>query len=214
MLRKHKLRTVLAAPLIAVALLLSACIATPVPDTPTTAASLSHFYEQDLQFESCEDYSVTELQEKTFDAVTRAECARLTVPINYDHPGDGTTELAVTRMAASGDAKGSVIVNSGGPGGSGQLQAIIAASGLKDTPITEQYDIVGVDPRGVSASSPAIDCISQDGIRHAHVVRDDAADEALGMLEVPGDGEPGEWKPEPCHAAGKQLRESTFPHML
>ncbi|WP_211352335.1 alpha/beta fold hydrolase [Nocardioides albertanoniae] len=63
-------------------------------------------------------------------------------------------------MAARGDAKGSVVVNSGGPGGSGQLQALNAFVGLKDTPITEQYDIVGIDPRGVSASSPAIDCIS------------------------------------------------------
>jgi len=162
MFRKHKIRTVLAAPLIPVALLLSSCITTPAPDTPPTAAGLSHFYDQDLQFESCEDYSVTELQEKTFDAVTRAECARLTVPIDYDHPEDGTTELAVTRIATDGDAKGSVVVNSGGPGGSGQLQAVIAANGLKSTAVTEQYDIVGFDPRGVSASSPAIDCFSDE----------------------------------------------------
>jgi len=160
--RKHKLPALLAAALIPVALLLSACTTPPAPDTSMTASDLDRFYDQEVQFESCEDYAVTELQATTFAAVTRAECARLTVPIDYDHPDDGTTELAVTRMAANGEAKGSVAVNSGGPGGSGQLQAIIASVGFKDTPITEHYDIVGIDPRGVSASSPAIDCFSDD----------------------------------------------------
>lgn len=162
MFRKHKLPSLLAAALIPVALMMSACTTGPAPETSTTEADLSRFYDQELRFGSCEDYAVTELQEQTFAAVTRAECARLTVPVDYDHPDDGTTELAVTRMAASGDAKGSVVVNSGGPGGSGQLQAIIASVGLKDTPITEHYDIVGIDPRGVSASSPDIDCISDE----------------------------------------------------
>ena len=162
MRRKHHLPALLTAALIPAALLLSSCTTGATPDTSETATDLSRFYEQDLQFESCEDYAVTELQETTFAAVTRAECARLTVPIDYDRPDDGTTELAVTRMTASGEAKGSVVVNSGGPGGSGQLQAIIASVGLKDTPITEQYDIVGFDPRGVSASSPAIDCFSDE----------------------------------------------------
>ncbi|MFG1970880.1 alpha/beta fold hydrolase [Nonomuraea fuscirosea] len=158
MLRKHKL----AAALIPAVLMMCSCTTAPASDTSETATELSRFYDQELRFGSCEDYAVTELQEKTFAAVTRAECARLTVPIDYDHPDDGTAELAVTRMAAGGAAKGSVVVNSGGPGGSGQLQAIIAAGGLKNTPITEQYDIVGIDPRGVSASSPAIDCISDE----------------------------------------------------
>lgn len=158
--RQHKPRIVRAVTAGAAALLLSACTSTPATDTPTTSTELSSFYQQELEFGSCADYAVTELQEQTFAAVTRAECARLRVPIDYDRPGDGTTDLAVTRMAASGEAKGSVVVNSGGPGGSGQLQSIIASVGFKDTRITKQYDIVGMDPRGVSASSPAIDCIS------------------------------------------------------
>ncbi|MEU6860777.1 alpha/beta fold hydrolase [Glycomyces sp. NPDC046736] len=161
MRRKHRFPALLAAALVPAALLVS-CTTEATTDTAETAPDLSRFYDQDLRFESCEGYAVTELQETTFAAVTRAECARLTVPVDYDRPDDGTTELAVTRMAASGDAKGSVIVNSGGPGGSGQLQAIIASVGLKDTAITEQYDIVGFDPRGVSASSPAIDCFSDE----------------------------------------------------
>lgn len=160
--RKYRSPAALSAVLIPIALLLSACTTSPAPDTPTTAPDLSSFYEQELQFESCDDYAVTELQKTTFAAVDRAECARLTVPIDYDHPDDGTIELAVTRMAASGDAQGSVVVNSGGPGGSGQLQAIIASVGFQDTPITDQYDIVGIDPRGVSASTPAIDCLSDE----------------------------------------------------
>ncbi|WP_280232992.1 alpha/beta fold hydrolase [Nocardia cyriacigeorgica] len=162
MRRKHKLPALLTATLVPAALLLPACTTPPASDISTTAADLDRFYDQELQFESCDGYAITELQETTFNAVTRAECARLTVPIDYDHPDDGTTQLAVTRMAARGDTKGSVVVNSGGPGGSGQLQAVIASAGFKDTPITEQYDIVGIDPRGVSASSPAIDCISDE----------------------------------------------------
>lgn len=162
MFPKHKLPSLFAAVLLPVVLLMSACTTGPAADTSTAETDLSRFYDQELQFESCPDYAVTELQEQAFAAATSAECARLTVPVDYDHPADGATELAVTRMAASGEAKGSVVVNSGGPGGSGQLQAIIAANGLKNTPVTEHYDIVGIDPRGVSASSPGIDCISDE----------------------------------------------------
>ena len=42
------------------------------------------------------------------------ECARLTVPLDYDRPGGRTIELAVLRVRAEGQPQGSLVVNPGG----------------------------------------------------------------------------------------------------
>nr|WP_241428930.1 alpha/beta hydrolase [Agrococcus sp. ARC_14] len=55
---------------------------------------------------------------------------------------------------------GPLVVNPGGPGGSGLTGAIIAAAGLVESPITERFDMVGFDPRGVGVTVPAADCYS------------------------------------------------------
>lgn len=161
MKHRTKFKTLMiAAGLIPAAILLTSCDGSTDSDAGEKSAGLKQFYSQKLKFGSCADFATTELETKVFKAVTRAECARLTVPIDYDDPTGDTAQLAVTRIAAQGKATGSVVVNPGGPGGSGLLQAIGTSAGLKDTPITEQFDIVGFDPRGVSASTPAIDCVT------------------------------------------------------
>jgi pimeloyl-ACP methyl ester carboxylesterase len=84
------------------------------------------------------------------------ECALVTVPRDYADPTGSTIDLAVFRDPADGDRIGPLFVNPGGPGAS----AIESAQILGDiTPgeISEHFDIVGVDPRGVGDSEP-IDC--------------------------------------------------------
>ncbi|MEX2294059.1 MAG: alpha/beta hydrolase [Acidimicrobiales bacterium] len=81
------------------------------------------------------------------------ECARVRVPLDYTRPGDRPIELSVVRVPASGERIGALFVNPGGPGAT----AIDFASGLAPllpTRITEHFDIVGVDPRGVGESNP------------------------------------------------------------
>ncbi|MFD3683767.1 alpha/beta fold hydrolase [Nocardiopsis sp. NPDC058631] len=143
-------------------LVLSACAA-PTPDgAEADSAGLDRFYQQELDFGSCSDYATTQLEAETYEVLTPAECARLEVPIDYEQPGGETAQLAVMRLGAGGEAIGSLVVNPGGPGGSGLMQTVNAAVGLDGTAIPEQFDIIGFDPRGVGASTPAVDCVSDE----------------------------------------------------
>ena len=84
-----------------------------------------------------------------------AECATLDVPVDYDQPEGDTLTLSITRVPASGDRIGALFVNPGGPGAGAASFATTLAFSLPDD-ITEHFDIVGVDPRGLGASD--IDC--------------------------------------------------------
>jgi pimeloyl-ACP methyl ester carboxylesterase len=63
------------------------------------------------------------------------------------------------RFRATGAKIGSLLLNPGGPGGSGVQ---FAAGILSDLPsqLHERFDIVGFDPRGVGRSRPAVWCNS------------------------------------------------------
>ncbi|KAF5245808.1 hypothetical protein FAUST_1595 [Fusarium austroamericanum] len=96
------------------------------------------------------------------------DCGRIDVPLAYQSgnstsaKGDGTVELAFTRLNHTGKAKkeGILFFNTGGPGASGAIlvagspyvSAIEFSSDLRDA-----YDIIGLDPRGVGISSP-VEC--------------------------------------------------------
>jgi pimeloyl-ACP methyl ester carboxylesterase len=84
-----------------------------------------------------------------------AECAELDVPVDYDDPEGDTLALSVARVPASGERIGALFVNPGGPGGTATDFAAGMAFSLPPD-VTEHFDIVGVDPRGVGASE--IDC--------------------------------------------------------
>jgi pimeloyl-ACP methyl ester carboxylesterase len=85
-----------------------------------------------------------------------ATCADLPVPVDYAHPSAVTT-VAVTRIKATDPAKrrGSLLLNPGGPGGSGLELA--AAEPQYFAELLAEYDIIGMDPRFVGRSD-AIEC--------------------------------------------------------
>jgi pimeloyl-ACP methyl ester carboxylesterase len=82
------------------------------------------------------------------------DCATLTVPLDYTDPGSGIVDLALVRRRATDPATriGSLVVNPGGPGGSG-VQMIRDKYGV-NTGLNTQFDLVSWDPRGVGASTP------------------------------------------------------------
>ena len=89
------------------------------------------------------------------------DCGFLSVPLDYAHPADGSVKIAVSRRRhTSSDAayQGVMIMNPGGPGGSGLWLPMIADYFPDD--IAAQYDWIGFDPRGVGNSSPSLSCIS------------------------------------------------------
>src|SRR5690606_6441354 len=144
-------------PVLFVAGLAGSCVPHPTESDP-----LAQYYKQDLAFGSCAEFATTALEDLVFDAVEEAECAYLQVPVDYEDPRGETAQVAVTRLAADGNPIGSLVVNPGGPGGSGLLQGVVADANLAGTPITENFDIIGMDPRGVGASTPSADCVSDE----------------------------------------------------
>ncbi len=87
---------------------------------------------------------------------TGAQCTELAVPLDHDGPGAEMIELAVVRrLATGGDPVGVILLNPGGPGASG-VEWLARRSPLPES-ITERFDLVSWDPRGVGTSAP-IDC--------------------------------------------------------
>lgn len=142
-------------------------VTTPPPGQP----GLAGFYAQALRWSPC----------------AGGECARLRVPVDYAAPGGDTIELALLRVRASSSAQrvGSLVVNPGGPGGSG-VDYARAASQIVGTEVRRRFDVVGLDPRGVGQSAP-IDCLSDadlDTFLGMDPTPDDTAEEQAFVAEA------------------------------
>ena len=87
-------------------------------------------------------------------------CGKLAVPLDYDEPDGDTVDVFVVRVRSNHQSQriGSLLVNPGGPGGSGVNLAAGLVSALSDT-VFDHFDLVGFDPRGVGLSEP-VQCIS------------------------------------------------------
>jgi pimeloyl-ACP methyl ester carboxylesterase len=89
-------------------------------------------------------------------------CGKLAVPLDYTKPGGNTIQLFVLKVhlksQAAMDRIGSLLVNPGGPGGSGVNLAAGLVNAVSDD-IFRHFDLVGFDPRGVGLSQP-LQCIS------------------------------------------------------
>jgi pimeloyl-ACP methyl ester carboxylesterase len=88
------------------------------------------------------------------------QCASLQVPLDYSRPNGRKITLALSEVPATAPAnkrQGVLLVNPGGPGGSGLSLAAFVAQGL-DPSVASEYDIVGFDTRGVGSSVPSLSC--------------------------------------------------------
>ncbi|GGJ30575.1 alpha/beta hydrolase [Paenarthrobacter histidinolovorans] len=134
-------------------LVLSACTVpflpapTAKPSTstvdPSIAASapkgLEKFYSQSVEWSSCGD---------------GLQCGKVRVPMDYAQPGSEEITLAAIKLPSTGDKKGSILVNPGGPGGSGVDFIKDAGTTHFTEKLRANYDVVGFDPRGVKDSAP------------------------------------------------------------
>lgn len=125
---------------------------------------LEPFYAQNLTFDSCEPFALTALDSLLY--VDPFECGRIRVPMDYEDPHGETMQIAVLRLPARGDPDeriGSLVINPGGPGGSGMQVAVLSVlTGLGESRIARRFDVVGFDPRGVGSSVPAIRCFTNE----------------------------------------------------
>ncbi|MFB7321804.1 alpha/beta hydrolase [Streptomyces sp. NPDC056190] len=111
-----------------------------------TPPILSPYYEQKPSWRSC--------------GVSGFECTTVRAPLDYDRPNAGDVRLAVARKKAAGPGKrlGSLLLNPGGPGGSAIAYLQHYAGVGYPAEISARYDLVAMDPRGVSRSE-SVQCL-------------------------------------------------------
>jgi pimeloyl-ACP methyl ester carboxylesterase len=91
-------------------------------------------------------------------APVELECGSIIVPLDYSQPGGRLIEIAVARVPTGNDDDriGSLLLNPGGPGASG-IDFLQSAALIMPEEISQRFDLVSFDPRGVGAST-AVDC--------------------------------------------------------
>lgn len=114
----------------------------PAAATADDGPDLSRFRDQKVTWAACKGEGMPK----------DLQCGKVTVPVDYARPGRGTLDLALARYRAAGHSRGSLVLNFGGPGGAGVPG--LAASGKDFMGLTNGYDVVTFDPRGVGRSSP------------------------------------------------------------
>ena len=136
---------------------------TPAPTT------LAGYYAQRLDWQPCDN---------------GFECARLLVPFDYARPSWRRFSLPVIKLPAAEESRriGALVVNPGGPGGSGVQYALGARSEFPSA-VLARFDIVGFDPRGVAASEPALTCMSGPQL-DTYLATDDMPADAAQLAEV------------------------------
>ncbi|PYI37892.1 alpha/beta hydrolase [Arthrobacter psychrolactophilus] len=158
--RRHRLILMAAASI--GALLLSSCsVLAPDKNTETSAsaeivgdvpAALMDFYTQPVTWSSCNG---------------GYQCAEVKVPLNYDKPSSDSIKLSAIRLPATGKRLGAMLINPGGPGGSGVNMVKDGGKSYFSAKLRGAYDIVGFDPRGVqrSAGVKCLDDAQMDAAR-------------------------------------------------
>jgi pimeloyl-ACP methyl ester carboxylesterase len=119
----------------------------PLESTTVEAdAALARYYDQSIEWTECRE---------------GMECADVEVPLDYATPDGKVITLSVLKVPAErDDPVGALLVNPGGPGGSGVDYAAGAEDYFGDA-LRSSFDIVGFDPRGVATSTP-IDCLTDE----------------------------------------------------
>jgi pimeloyl-ACP methyl ester carboxylesterase len=107
---------------------------------PSSDGAASGFVPTPIDWQPCDDGS-------------GLDCATLDVPLDYKHPDGKTITLGLDRIPARKPSEriGSLLVNPGGPGGSG-VDFIKGGVAFSDD-VLDKFDIVGFDPRGVGESN-------------------------------------------------------------
>ncbi|MDZ4090893.1 MAG: alpha/beta hydrolase [Arthrobacter sp.] len=120
---------------------------TPNPEIASSApAELRSYYTQDVAWSACE---------------SDFQCAKIKVPLDYSKPDGESIEIAALKLATKGGSKGSLLINPGGPGGSGYDFVKDAGSMHFSDKLRANFDIVGFDPRGVNRSAP-VTCLTDE----------------------------------------------------
>jgi pimeloyl-ACP methyl ester carboxylesterase len=132
----------------------AACTSPDRQPTATTSRVPPSDSTSDVDWGSCPDDYFVPSPSGSFET-SLVDCATLDVPAAYGREsGLPDFRLAMMRVRTTGEAtkRGTLFVNPGGPGMSG-IEEVQYLSFPQD--ISDSYDVVGFDPRGVLHSQPA-----------------------------------------------------------
>ncbi|WP_052852246.1 alpha/beta hydrolase [Streptomyces avicenniae] len=139
----------------AAALAVTASAVTTATATAGDRDPLARFHGQDLDWHACALGEDDELG-TALDAAG-ADCADVTVPLDYADPDGRTLTVALSRLKATDTAHrvGPLLFNDGGPAGPSLHMPLTKAEVLGD--VADRFDLIGMDPRFVGRSTP-LDC--------------------------------------------------------
>ncbi|MFC4050196.1 alpha/beta hydrolase [Actinomadura syzygii] len=131
---------------------------------PGPGGGLAEFVGQRVDWGACPE-DAADLKE------AGAQCAELTVPLDYAAPDGATIKLAVSRIKATDKAhrRGILLTNPGGPGGPGLDYTASLRPVMKDA--AGRYDLIGFDPRFIGRSTP-IYCGLSPKVQETHSRRE------------------------------------------
>ncbi|SFX78963.1 alpha/beta hydrolase [Streptomyces atratus] len=140
----------------------AACAAVLAATATTTATAtaadpdpLARFHNQHVDWHACALGADDELGQ-SLDAAG-ADCADITVPLDYADPGGRTITVAISRLKATDTAHrvGPLLLNDGGPAGPSLHMPLPKSKVMGE--VADRYDLIGMDPRFVGRSTP-LDC--------------------------------------------------------
>jgi pimeloyl-ACP methyl ester carboxylesterase len=103
------------------------------------------------------------------------ECSTLQVPLDYRSPNGRKIEIAISRLPSKNpsERRGVLLTNPGGPGGGGLDYPATLVLPVLPAPlpqsVRDQYDLIGIDPRGVGHSTPVTCDLTQEQISRGNL---------------------------------------------
>ncbi|NKY44754.1 alpha/beta fold hydrolase [Nocardia cerradoensis] len=150
----------------AAVLAVAAVLVTSGAAVPSPVTGMDRFYRQQPKWKPC--------AVETLDAAG-GSCAAVRVPLDYADPDGRTLNIAISRVPATDPdrRRGVLLADPGGPGASG-LDTVDLLGDVLAPEVRAQYDLIGMDPRGVGRSDGGRTCGWPIGemIRSAGVGRD------------------------------------------
>jgi pimeloyl-ACP methyl ester carboxylesterase len=143
----------------------SGCSGSAAGAAPASEPStLAGYYAQRLDWQPCDN---------------GFQCANLVVPFDYARPDWRRFTLPVIKLPAPDPSRriGALVINPGGPGGSG-VQYALGARAEFPAAVLARFDIVGFDPRGVGGSQPALTCMTGPQLDRYFATDDEPSDAA------------------------------------
>jgi len=125
------------------------------PSDPRTPRIPQRYLDQPVQWSVCSfDASV----KSQYPAAPTTNCATVMVPMDWANPdAHPDIRVAIAYSRATGQSRGVMTSNPGGPGGAGL--SFTANLALQQTRLFGDYDLLGFDPRGFGRSEP-LQCLT------------------------------------------------------